>query len=104
MKVTERSCRDRVSELLKSHRQNELESLRASGISEEETTELENLLTSISKLQEAKLDKKVKALYSRKDQAEAQALRATALIEVRESDSSGDEDSFGKQMDPKAVD
>lgn len=29
MKVTDRSCRERVSELLKSHRQNELSSIRA---------------------------------------------------------------------------
>lgn len=55
-----------------------------------EMTELQELLTSVAQLEEVKPDKEVKALYSRKDRSEAEAIRSEALALVQDSDSEDD--------------
>ncbi|KAJ6642646.1 hypothetical protein Bhyg_07599 [Pseudolycoriella hygida] len=79
MKVTGRSCRERTAELLKVFRKNELISIRTSGASEEELSELKVLLTNVAKLEEAKPTKQLKTLYSTKDRNEAEAIRKSVL-------------------------
>lgn len=56
-------------------------------------TELQELLTNVAQLEDAKPDKQVKALYSRKDTSEADAIRSEALALVQDSDSEDDNSS-----------
>lgn len=51
----------------------------SSGISEGEMSELKELLTSVSKLEQTKKNKQLKSLYSRKDKEEAEAIRSQAM-------------------------
>lgn len=76
---------------------------RSSGVTEDAMTELKNLLTSVANLEDAKPDKQVKAFFSKKDRAEAEAIRANALREVDDSDSSCDEEDniWFKNLDYK---
>lgn len=76
----------------------------SSGVSEEEMSDLKNLLTSVSKLEEAKPELKLKLneLYSKKDKDEAQAIRASALVQISsDSDSELDELHRNKPSKPK---
>lgn len=61
----------------------------SSGISEEEMTKLQTLLTSVSNLEAVKPNKQLKSLYSKKDRDQAEAERSKALEQV-DSDSSDD--------------
>lgn len=65
------------------------------GVSEEEMSDLEKLLTSVSELEEKKPEIQLNELYSKKDKAEAEAIRASALVEVSSSsDSESDNDDI----------
>lgn len=60
-------------------------------------SELIVLLTSVSTLEETKSDKKLAALYSKKDRAEANAIRSSALADVGDSDSSDDSEAVNQE-------
>ncbi|KAJ6647856.1 hypothetical protein Bhyg_03079 [Pseudolycoriella hygida] len=86
MKVSARSCRERAAELLKNHRQNERSSLQTSGVGNERETLLQQLLTNVSKLEEARPSITVKSLFATNDRAEAESIRNSVLIADSESD------------------
>ncbi|KAJ6647857.1 hypothetical protein Bhyg_03080 [Pseudolycoriella hygida] len=86
MKVSARSCRERAAELLKNHRQNERSSLQTSGVGKELETLLQQLLTNVSKLEEARPSITVKSLFATNDRAEAESIRNSVLIADSESD------------------
>lgn len=65
--------------------------MHSSGTSAEQLTKLEVLLFIVEKLEEAKPDKQLKSLYSKKDKSDAEAERSKALEEI--SDSSDEDES-----------
>ncbi|KAG4069800.1 hypothetical protein HA402_006815 [Bradysia odoriphaga] len=103
MKVTHRSCRERVSELLKVHRGEEQRSKKASGIEEPDMTEMKHLLTSVAKLHEGGPDKQVSEMYAKNGRSEAEAIRNSALLAVQSEDDFQD-DTTNEPIESDVID
>ncbi|KAJ6637050.1 hypothetical protein Bhyg_09776 [Pseudolycoriella hygida] len=87
MKASGRSCRERAAQLLKNHRRNERSSVQTSGVGHDRETLLQQLLTNVSKLEEARPSITVKSLFATNDCAEAESiLRDSVLVSDSESD------------------
>lgn len=75
--------------------------INSSGVGEDNVSALQELLTSVFKLEEAKPSKSLKSLYSTKDREEAESIRNNALDEIESegekenSDASTDDFDFG---------
>ncbi len=74
-----------------------------SSVSEKQMSQLKTLLTKVSELEEQKPDLQLSKLYSKKDKAEADAIRGSPLIDVSDSDSSdSDNDDVKRPREPAA--
>lgn len=78
----------------------------SSGVGEEKMTALQTLLTSVSKLEEAKPDKMLKALYSTKDREKAVSVRDKVLEDIvtDSSDSENGKNRSDTSTDEKSND
>ncbi|KAG4076025.1 hypothetical protein HA402_014024 [Bradysia odoriphaga] len=98
VKVTERSCRERVNKLLKKHRKEETVIIRSSGATEDTLTEVKKLLITINEMALTQPQETHSSLYSKKICTESESIRDEALKCI----SSASDDDYIRRKYPRS--